>query len=356
MSEGNLQHAVETALARARAVAEKDDSLSGILVGVSGGEGLVVLLHALKAIAGKNFGSVSVAHLDHGLRPDSERDAEFVRELAGSYGLTFITERAGTWDKKENLEAWARGVRYSFLERARGELRAEFIVTAHHQRDQAETILMRFMNGRLATDARGITEFSKEERLLRPLLGVSKADLRRYSSSYALQFCHDPSNDDLDRTRNLIRHKLIPVLTAELNPNLEATLGLVAARLTDDDEHLDADAEHHYRQNREFQTPSRIQLQKLEQAPRSLRWRILRLLALDHVGPCGGEIGYRALRLVSLRIESGFVEPILLEVGRNIGCYLSRSKGVRFEQLTASTGHPDATKVADPTENRCVGV
>ncbi len=196
------------------------------LVAVSGGSDSVGLLRLLHR-SGEPLGlRLSVAHLDHGVRgAEARADAEFVGALASSLGLPFYL---GTWQptRAAHFEADARQARYDWLaEIAKGPAAADVIATGHTRDDQAETILHRILRG---TGMRGLSGIPTHRvlcsrpplRLVRPLLGVSRGEIRDYLGSMNQVFCEDMSNADQSRTRARIRQDLLPKLAAEYNPEI----------------------------------------------------------------------------------------------------------------------------------------
>ncbi len=204
-----------------------------VVVAVSGGADSVALLRAMAALKTGGEGRLWAAHLNHRLRSDAETDERFVVELCGRLGVPCevgrldagrLAGRAG-----EGIEAAARKARYRFLEAAAGRLGARFVATAHTADDQAETILHRIVRG---TGIRGLAGMARARRLghatlVRPVLGVRRAELQAYLDAISQPYCHDPSNLDRRFTRNRIRLGLLPQLQAGYNPAaVEALLRL----------------------------------------------------------------------------------------------------------------------------------
>jgi tRNA(Ile)-lysidine synthase len=221
-----------------------------VVVGVSGGVDSVCLLHALRQVAGEWGLALHVAHLDHGLRPDSAADAAFVEALAAEWGLPFHSQQllAGALTGQPGgIEAAARRARYAFLARTAINVSppptVPLVVVAHHADDQAETLLLQLVRGsglqglgamRLVTT---LPHQDKTIRLVRPLLGVRRSSILAYAAAHDLRWCEDDSNQSHQFARNRIRHALLPLL-AELNPNIVATLGRTAEVLAADSQRL----------------------------------------------------------------------------------------------------------------------
>lgn len=178
------------------------------VVAVSGGVDSVVLLNMLAAQADQEDLSLVVAHFDHGIRPDSAEDSKFVERLARSFGLQFVS---GAGELGEGAsEAKAREARYAFLRSVQQAVKADAIVTAHHQDDVLETIIINLLRG---TKSRGLSSLRSTDQLRRPLLGVSKAEIRAYAKSHNLQWHEDSTNEDETYLRNYIRKYMMPRLS-----------------------------------------------------------------------------------------------------------------------------------------------
>lgn len=220
------------------------DTRLRVLVAVSGGADSTALLDALVRLRESDQLAVTVlaAHLNHQLRgEESDEDERFIRELAARLGAPIFTERidvgAQARAAKQNLEATARRLRYDFLRRVAEQNRVNFVLTAHTQDDQAETILMRLLRGAGAEGLRGIHEFlplGGQAKLIRPMLGVTRAEVIEHCEHYGLVFRADSSNVDPGFTRNRIRGELLPLLR-DFNPRVEEALSRTAELLTNDD-------------------------------------------------------------------------------------------------------------------------
>ncbi len=191
------------------------------VVAVSGGVDSVVLLHLLAQkknlesrssnfeatkfqIPNSKFDLV-VAHFDHGIRTDSAEDRKLVQELAGKYGLAFECAEGKLGPKAS--EATAREARYAFLYSVMEKYGADAIVTAHHQDDVLETVILNLLRG---TGRRGLTSLKSTETIKRPLLGVPKKELLRYAEREGYQWREDSTNADETYLRNYIRLRLLP--------------------------------------------------------------------------------------------------------------------------------------------------
>ncbi|MDB5183626.1 MAG: hypothetical protein JWO07_307 [Candidatus Saccharibacteria bacterium] len=170
------------------------------IVAVSGGVDSVVLLDKLSQEHAKD--ALIVAHFDHGIRPDSAADAEFVRGLAEKYGLAFETKREELGpDASEEL---ARNRRYEFLRTVAKKYEA-VIVTAHHADDVIETIAINLIRG---TGWRGLAVLGSPD-IDRPLLAMTKGEIIEYARQNTLEWHEDSTNQNTKYLRNDVRQKLV---------------------------------------------------------------------------------------------------------------------------------------------------
>lgn len=213
-------------MARAKAGVEK--ALRGslprgafLIIAVSGGIDSVVLLHAAQRLSRTLQLRLAVAHFDHGLRAASKNDAQFVKQLTERLELSFHTARAPEKPKRENTESWARNLRYAFLKKLRVSLKADYILTAHHANDSAETLLMRLVSNK---ELGALAAVDPSRKVLRPLLSVPRSAIESYAREYSLSWVEDETNRDESFLRNRIRQSLIPVLEKKFDPRIIETL------------------------------------------------------------------------------------------------------------------------------------
>lgn len=193
---------------------------AGVLIGVSGGADSVALLRGLTAAAPQLALTLVAAHLDHQLRgAESAADAEWVRRLCDSLRVPLVSESRDISRFAEvsgrGLEETAREVRYEFFARAAREHAATFVAVAHTADDQVETVLHRLLRGTGVEGLRGMPaarRLVEKVTLVRPLLDVSRRDVRAYLGRLSQEWREDPSNLDVSLTRNWIRHRLLPVV------------------------------------------------------------------------------------------------------------------------------------------------
>jgi tRNA(Ile)-lysidine synthase len=209
---------------------------STIVVALSGGPDSTALLDALAALRRRWGLSVVAAHLDHGLRPDSKEDARFCRELCRRLRVPLRRGRADVRERVRRegcgLEDAARRERYAFLEKVRDEERASLVAVAHTRDDQAETLLLRLLRG---AGRVGLSAMRKRRgRIVRPLLGVSRAEVVAYLESRGLAWREDSTNADPAHLRNRVRHELLPYLEARFQPRIREVLARTAGLLSEE--------------------------------------------------------------------------------------------------------------------------
>ena len=190
-----------------------------LLVAVSGGADSMTLLDLLPNVPSLAGHPLIVAHVDHGIHPDSARIAAQVRTAAQERGLLFVSTTLALGAGAS--ETMARRARLAWLRAAAREQEARWIVLAHHADDQHETTLMRFLRGSGPAGLGGMRV--REGMLLRPLLGIRRATLRRYATARGLTWWDDPANTDPRHLRAWLRHVALPLLGDRL-PDLPARL------------------------------------------------------------------------------------------------------------------------------------
>jgi len=215
---------------------------AGVLIGLSGGSDSVALSRLLLDLSGHGeFRVVGLAHLHHGLRPTADRDEAFCSDFATRVRLPIVVERVdvSSYAASHGLstEDAARRLRYAFLERTATALGATRIAVGHTQDDQAETFLLKLMRGAGLTGLGGI--YPRRDSVIRPLLDVSRADLRAYLADRGERWVEDESNENLEIPRNRIRHRVLPELDRAAGGPTRGAIARAAGLLRDDGQWLD---------------------------------------------------------------------------------------------------------------------
>lgn len=210
-------------------------------VAVSGGADSVALLRVLLELRGELGIVLSVLHFNHKIRGvDADEDERFVSGLAEQQGLAFHRSSADVpayaAEHRLSLETAGREARYQFFESFFQRQALDVVATGHTMDDQAETVLMRVLRGAGTKGLGGIYPKravlscggAEAGYIVRPLLGIRRAEIRDYLESINQGWREDATNVDLQHTRNRIRHGLIPLIERRFQPMTVATLAQLA--------------------------------------------------------------------------------------------------------------------------------
>jgi len=258
-----------------------------VTVALSGGADSVSLLWLLRTLAPTLGITLRAAHFHHGLRgAEADRDADFCARLCADWEIPFSLGRgdaaARAAETGESVEEAARVLRYAYL----CSVAPGMLATAHNADDNAETILLHLLRG---TGLRGLGGIPiRRDRIIRPLLCCTRAEIEALLQRERLPHMEDGSNAEDDCLRNRLRHRVLPLLREE-NPALSRTLGRTAALLREEDAFL-----------------SRLAAQAEAECRAEGGWSCARLLALDPV--------LRRRVLLGLLTELGLENPALAYV------------------------------------------
>lgn len=231
---------------------------SRVVVACSGGLDSTVLLHLLRFLpSGEGAMDLSLvaAHVDHGMRPESGSDREWVQGLARAWG---IPVESASLHPPPATEAGARQRRYEALEAIRRRTGSQWVLTAHHADDQAETVLFRALRGAGPRGLRGILE-RRSPAVVRPLLPFFRRELEAYAAAAGLTIRQDPTNRESRWTRNRIRHELLP-LAEELVPGAGGALARLGAVMAERDAAWEAMLDEVVRSIPVTRSPGRIEV------------------------------------------------------------------------------------------------
>lgn len=211
-----------------------------VLAAVSGGRDSMALLHVLHALQNELGFTLGAVHVNHGLRNNAMAEQRLVETFAHTLDVPLRTAAVAVPTNirsGESVEMAARRLRYAAFKKALAAYpQGTVVATAHHQKDQAETVLMRLLRG---TGTRGLAGIRpRRGAYVRPMLFVPDACIGRYAHQASIPYRTDESNADTEYMRNRIRHTLLPVLKEQYNPNLERALGAVAKAVYEDDTYL----------------------------------------------------------------------------------------------------------------------
>ncbi len=217
-----------------------------LLLALSGGLDSCVLLHLLGAL--KQSGALPfelhALHVHHGLSANADMWSHFCTEQCQQLNIPLQVVQV-TVERNSGLgiEAAARQLRYEALFNYRSEAGlADYIVTAHHQDDQAETLLLQLLRGSGVKGLAAMAAVDQSRRLLRPLLDVPRQTLHDYAIQHNIDWCDDESNADTQYERNFVRHDVLTMLEARA-PAVKSVLARTASHLAEASDLLDSLAE-----------------------------------------------------------------------------------------------------------------
>lgn len=194
------------------------------LLAVSGGPDSQCLLLAFSHVARKLGLSCVAVGVNHGLRPEADAELELAKDLASKVGVPY--KRVGIKVAKGgNLMARARDARYKALLAEADAQECDYVVTAHHFDDRAETVMIRLIRGE-NLGSLGVLPMLNG-RVFRPMLQVTRADIERHLKRWGVSFATDPSNSNTHYLRIKIRKEIMPMFEA-LNPKFKARLNAIA--------------------------------------------------------------------------------------------------------------------------------
>ena len=251
-----------------------------VLVGVSGGADSVCLLMVLLEFQKQMTFEIKVVHVEHGIRgEESLRDERYVRELCEKYQVEYECVScdipAMAKEKKLSTEEAGRNARYEAIDRIGEKWKADRIAVAHNQNDQAETILWNLARGSGLDGAAGIRPV--RGKIIRPLLECSRTEIEAFLKKKNIQWCEDCTNGELDYTRNIIRNRLLPEMSEQLNAGVITHLAEFGTEMRRTEEFLDILVKEACQKMTVIKDgKAQIKIKYLEQEPELLQERILR--------------------------------------------------------------------------------
>jgi tRNA(Ile)-lysidine synthase len=245
-----------------------------ILLAVSGGQDSLCLGQLLRDLRSRWQWQLEIAHCDHGWAQDIGI-ADRVAQVSEQWKLPYHCE---TTANLPETDAAAREWRYRALARIANTINSKYIVTAHTQTDQAETLLYNLIRGAGADGLCAMSwqrELTPDISLVRPLLEINRVQTGEFCQEYRLPIWEDDYNQNLKFARNRLRLDIIPQLAADFNPQVESHLARTAELLRADVEYLESLAREWYEYALDEQ---RVQLDRvvLQSIPLSLQRRVIR--------------------------------------------------------------------------------
>ena len=282
------------------------DSGMSVVVGVSGGPDSTALLHILNTLRDELDFQIAVAHLDHGLRPESGADADFVAETAKRLGSEFRIKRMKILALAEKLgvsiEEAGRRARYQFLEEARISCQADVIATGHHRDDEVETFFLRIFRGSSIKGLCGIPPV--RGRIIRPMINTSRSEILDFLKQLEIPYRIDKTNLETDTDRNFIRNRIAPVIESRF-PHFRAPLKRTMELIKFEDNYLEREVTKIYADSVSHDGASlAVNMSRLRELPEALIARLLLRALHDFFG---AEIRWRQshLRSISAVIRGG---------------------------------------------------
>ncbi len=215
----------------ARSLREESDvsACCRLLVAVSGGADSMALLHVCSVLRERFSFEMFACGVDHGLRAAAKEELSLAGDFAERLGVPF-TVRSVQVAPGGNLHARAREQRYAALEEQRAALDCDYVVTAHHAQDRAETVLIRLLSG---SGPKGLAVLPVQSgALLRPMIRAQRAQVRAHVERHQIPFREDPSNGDRRFLRARVRHEVLPLLES-ISPGIIAHLNSLADEMTE---------------------------------------------------------------------------------------------------------------------------
>lgn len=211
-----------------------------LLLALSGGLDSCVLLFLLHEAKRSIPFELYAMHVHHGLSPSADKWAEFCEQQCQQLQVPLQVVHVNVAkDSGSGIEGAARQARYKALfgYKLYGTS-PDFIVTAHHQDDQAETLLLQLFRGAGVKGLSSMAAVDHTRRLLRPLLNISRKDLQDYATQHAIHWCEDESNDNTHYERNFVRHEVMTTLESRF-PAIKSVIARAASHLAEANDLLD---------------------------------------------------------------------------------------------------------------------
>jgi tRNA(Ile)-lysidine synthase len=256
-----------------------------VLVSCSGGPDSVCLLYSLWRLRRLFKIRLAVFHFDHKLRPDSAKDAAYVRRLAERLKLPFHLREASDQPRKgKSVEAWARIARLTASNDVRREIGAAAFAEGHTLDDQAETVLLNLLRG---TGLEGLTGIDPghgaRTRWVQPLIDVERQHVEAFCRALHLRPRRDPMNEDRRFLRAAIRHDVLPNIERATGRQVTASIARTADVLRDHRDELYRGTHEAFREvvDGERADDVRIHVAKLRELPRPVASRVIRLAAYN---------------------------------------------------------------------------
>lgn len=216
-----------------------------VLIGVSGGPDSICILHILNKLKLTLKIEIYVAHVNHMIRKEADKETEYVKEFCKNLNVECFIKKIDVVkyakEHKIGIEEAGRNIRYNFFEEVSKNIMVNKIVTAHNSNDNAETVLLNIIRGSGLSGLKGI-EPIRENKYIRPLIQTERIDIEKYCIENKLQPKIDKSNLDNEYTRNKTRNLLIPYIKKEFNSNIINTINRLSEIVSAENEYMEETA------------------------------------------------------------------------------------------------------------------
>lgn len=196
---------------------------NSVLIAVSGGLDSMCMLHYLR----HSYKTIYAAYVNHGIRNDTNEDSNLIKRKCKEYGIAFyelfIDPTIFAGSKNGGFESIARAARYKLLFELKAKLKLNFLATAHHKNDQAETVFLRIARGTGIKGLRGILA-EREDSVIRPMLNFTKQNLFEYAKQNNIEWREDYTNASYKYFRNKVRLQILP----KIENNAPSTINSLA--------------------------------------------------------------------------------------------------------------------------------
>lgn len=223
-----------------------------VVLGVSGGPDSMCLLSVLHTIYGEKI-TIHVVHVNHSIRPSADDEAEFVSNICKDMGIICQVAKvdAAQYAKEYGMstEEAGRILRYKLFEKTYNEIdvaeNKKRIAVAHNMNDNAETMLLNMFRGSALGGLIGIR--ASRDKVIRPLLNISRAEIEQYLDDNNISYCIDESNMTDDYARNRVRHHIIPVAEQAINSGAVRNMMELSDKVADAKDYIDSQVEAAYK-------------------------------------------------------------------------------------------------------------
>ena len=315
-----------------------------VVVAVSGGPDSMALINTLINLREKFKIQLFVAHVNHMIRPSADLETEFVMQFCKNKNVECFVKKVDVIKKakleKISTEEAGRNARYAFFDEVYNKTKANKIAIAHNANDNAETVIMNIIRGSGISGLKGI-EPVRENKFIRPLIEVERANIEEYCAENNLDPKYDESNNENIYTRNKVRNMLIPYIKKEFNPSIVEAVNRLSDLATQEISYIDKIVlenyrdicdEEHINSPDDENTENRIvlDLKKFNLMDNFIKSKIIMLCVFKLFGSTKG-------------IEKKHVEDVVKLCSRNIGNkYLTPNKNLK---IAVKSGKITITKI-----------